>query len=117
MGRGRSARRSVPTLHTVITTSGEHVMNQFVIHFIGIAMFLNASIGGVPDARHVVFPKFDQGATVYSPGHKPQNVEAHVPYLAFTTDACGTPPCVDTSHWPEAPKKFNRGTVKWAYVP
>ena len=93
-------------------------MHEFLINFIGIVTFMTTPIGGVQDARHVVIPRFEQTATVIPIGQPAQTVEAHVPYIAFTTDACGNSDCVDYSNWPgqQPDKEFRRGTVKWAFV-
>lgn len=93
-------------------------MNEFLIKFIGIVIFMTTPIGEVQDARHVVIPLFDQEVDVVSPGQPIFKVPAHIAYLAYTTDACGGANCATVSNgWPIPPKHFQRGAVKWAYLP
>lgn len=87
-------------------------MNDFLIRFVGIVMFVTTSIGTVPDAQHLVFPLWDTNRRIAS-----TPVAAHIPYIAFTTDSCGDPPCVDHSQWGQAPIPANRRGAAWAYLP
>lgn len=100
-------------------------MNEFTIRFIGIVMFLTVPIGNVPNARHVVLPRWDETASIATgaPTAEPeqldvQNVEAHVPYLAFTTEACDSGSCAELSGWPDgAAQPFFRDGKQWIYLP
>jgi hypothetical protein len=90
-------------------------MNEFTITFVGIVMFLSIPFAGVPDARHVVLPFWGTERTVTA-NAKAQNVEAHIPYIAFTTAGCNEPPCATVGQLAGEPVSFTRRGEQWQYI-